>query len=95
MRRVAIYWRIDANRMHALQFVMRIPRRVNLNGEQYVEVSDDQYRELLDLKDKGLIEFRHKTLVEYNGGLIPECDLPHLRYKPLWACIQENKQLTN
>ena len=71
MKRVTIFWKIDTHRVHALQFVERLPICVTLNGEQYVEVTDEQYDHLLEYQTKGLLELRHKKLEVRNGILQP------------------------
>lgn len=69
--RVTIYWKCHANQVHLLQVCDRLPIRLSLNGEQYLEVDDKQLAHLKEYERDGLLEFRHKELVETPQGLWP------------------------
>lgn len=71
MHRVTIYWKIETNRVHALQMCDGLPMSISLNGEQYLDVDDEQYQRLLEYQRQGLLEFRHKELAVVNGSLQP------------------------
>ena len=71
MRQVTVYWKIDTQRVHAIQVCDHLPLCISLNGEQYLEVTDEQYARLQEYQAKNLLEFRYKKLAVINGILQP------------------------
>lgn len=86
MHRLTIYWKISSSRVHAIQVCDKLPLRISLNGEQYLDATDEQYERLLQYQQQGLLEFRHKELTVINGALVP---VPvrgyHNEYRPSYT----------